>query len=236
MKKSVFLINGLLLTGILFLMVSCLPDRSNSRFPDFLSVYSREKLQEAFPDGEFIVGFGLDDTDLRLSLFDAAFNFLEKTPDVVISGLMEESDNDFSELSRMTNKQHISNSLIIEAKSDEYAGSNYERHEMLLKIEGIKPGNQFVFIYYLSQSTKNNQVSLNINVKDEIEDKSLFNLSVAEDEEIKHVDEDSFNKAFEKISNHLNAIEGVVCGVLKETGEIFIACKLSNLSGMQAPD
>ncbi len=226
MKKSVFLTNGLLLSGILFLMVSCLPDRSGSRFPDYLPVYTHEKLQEAFPDSEFIVGFGLNDTDLRLSIFDAVADILIRMMVLQNSYQYDDTRKDLSRLLRPADKKRLGNSLIAQAVTDEFTVGDNAKYEMFLKLEGINPDNRYVLMYHYHREKRYEDESIKITVKDDMMEEALFSLSFTDNAIERNVNEDEFNKVIEKVSKQLNAIEGVVCGVLKETGAIFISCNI----------
>lgn len=226
MKKKVLQPLNLLLLAIATFSVSCQMDAGTDQFPANLPKINKEELKQTYPEDIYTIGYGLNVIDQRLSLFDAMIDYIEKVSDLEQKDIeLDKADERFDDqLFRDLRRHRIGDSMFVSKVSDEYVSVHKSGNETALRIEGVHTGNTYEYTYYKMQEKLANEESFMISVKDDIDKKMLFSITLANDTLRLNIEEESFNHTIGMLSAKLNAIDGLLFGKLTGEGQLFIAC------------
>lgn len=232
MKKQILIPNEIptrLIAFKLLFSVFCLQQLPAQNFPERLEVYSLESFRKNFPDELFLSGIGKEPFDQRLSLFYALINFIENFQEYEKSSNASPHNGNkgLGTMSRGIFNHTFGGSLTLKHvhQRQNMAGNHrLTQREEVLEIEGNFRNTAYTYSFYHFEENKNNSSVLKLNIQDRLRNDILYSIEQrngriqAEDDLASAV-----NFVLYILAYHINSIEGMNCGVIRESGNIFIS-------------
>lgn len=218
-----------LIAFIYLFFVFCLQQSPAQNFPERLDVFTLESFRQNFPNELFLTGIGQEPYEQRLSLFYALIDFVENFQEYEKSSnaSAHNGNKGLGTMSRGIFNHTFGGSLTLKhVRQSHNMDGNYTltQREEVLEIEGNFRNTAYNYSFYHFEENKNNSSVLKLNIQDRLGNDILYSIEQrngriqAEDDLASAV-----NFVLYILAYHINSIEGMNCGVIRESGNIFIS-------------